>query len=924
MAIISIDVAASLSPRCFSVHEAVSSLFTIAVWARSEDESISAAPIVGKPAAFRIESGYVHIGTGGNRVWNGICSHFEQVKAVNPQPGETPLHSYYLRIVPALWLLTQRKNQRIFQHVTIPDIVKKILGEWNIEADWKIDTGKYPKLEYKVQYGESDFSFLSRLLEEAGIVYAFLDATGAGSKLTFCDALEGNAPRPSLLFADNPNASAEREVVQNIRISQEIRPGALVVRDYDFRKPSFELFGEGPRSTGLEANYEQYHFEPGGFLVEGAKGGETPVADDKGVARHEQAYGKDKAERMLQGERAGRCCIGFETNVMDVFPGAVFSVLGHSNGQLSGGKRLLVTEFSIEGTHGGEWTMAGRAVPANVPFRSAVRTAKPKAYGVQSAMVVGPKGQEIHTDEFGRIRVQFPWDREGKGDDGASCWMRVSQGWAGTGFGMISLPRIGQEVLVGFLEGDPEQPMVVGRVFNQTHPVPYKLPDDKTVSAWKSNSSPGSGGYNEVKYEDKKGAELFYEQAEKNRRMLVKHNETITVLRHREKHVGVDETCTTGVNRIEVTGINRSETTSGNRMTSIGGTRRKLVKKNELERTEGNRQLRVGKDEDVRIGKKKRELIEEDSHLVVQGDRRERIDGNQSTMVIESRQEKVEKRYALETGKELYLRCGEVIVGEAGQDVTIGGPGGFIRIDAGGVTIKGTMVYINEGGTKAGKGTGPKTEEAEDAEAKESVNDDAGGSDEASEDGATAASGAAGGVFDLEKAAKQVAEKFEAMDKGHSIERHGPEVALAKLEQRLKTGIAPDGKLSPTSASTRFSSYREWLKTREDALQAIKKREGIDLTMPPLPGAPTSHAITVDHGRPIDDGFVGVGAATKITDSSSGKKFKVFSAVQPVEKLTRTKTTIAWNSDAGRWVVKQHYPDALDWDATSGTYTKAI
>ena len=202
--------------------------------------------------------------------------------------------------------------------------------------------------------------------------------------------------------------------------------------------------------------------------------------------------------------------------------------------------------------------------------------------------------------------------------------------------------------------------------------------------------------------------------------------------------------------------------------------------------------------------------------------------------------------------------------------------------------------------------------------------EEASGNDESSEDATVDADGAAGGTFDLEKAAKQVAEKFEAMDDGHSIQRHGPEATLAKLEQRLKTGIAPDNKLSPTSASTRFSSYREWVKTRADALKAIEKREGIDLTMPPLSGAPTSHAITVEHGRPIDDGFVGEGTTTRVRDASSGRSFRVFSATQPVERLTRTKTTVAWNSDAGRWVVKQHYPDALHWDVTSGTYTQAI
>jgi len=288
----------------------------------------------------------------------------------------------------------------------------------------------------------------------------------------------------------------------------------------------------------------------------------------------------------------------------------------------------------------------------------------------------------------------------------------VNQAWAGTGFGMLALPRIGQEVIVSFLDGDPEQPIVVGRAFNRIEPVPYGLPENKTVSTWKSDSSLGSGGFNEIKFEDKKGDELVYEQAEKNRRMLVKNNETITVLRHRQKQVSANETDTTGVNRFEVTGLNRSETTGANRMTVIGATRRKLVKKNEDAKTQGDKRLRVGKDQDIRIEKKKRELVEEDVHLLVKGDRRELIEKNQSMMVIESRHEKVEGRYALETGKELHLRSAEVLVGEA-QDLTIKGPGGFIRIDAAGVTIKGTMVYINEGGKKAGKGKGAKPEEME-------------------------------------------------------------------------------------------------------------------------------------------------------------------------------------------------------------------
>jgi len=713
MAQMTLDTAgAPCSPRRFSVHEAVSSLFTVSVWARSEDDSIPTGSVVGKPASFGLESGYAHVKSGGTRLWKGICSHFQQLKAVNPQPGQKALHTYHVRIVPDLWLLTQRRNHRIFQRVAIPDIVKKILAEWKIEADWQIDVGKYRKLEYKVQYGENDYAFICRLIEEVGIAFTFLDPKGQGAKLTFGDALQSGPPRPALLFTDNPNEQAEEEYVKSVRFSREVRPGAFTMRDYDHRRPDFELFGKAPSAGAPEARYEQYVYDPGTFLVDDAKGGDTPVADDKGVARHDQGYGTSRAARMLEAERTGRKTVAFETKVMDTSPGAVFSISGHPHAGL-GGKPLLVTDFLIEGSHGGEWMMTGRAVLADEPFRPPLRASKPRALSVQSATVVGPKGQEIHTDEFGRVRVQFPWDREGKNDEGSSCWIRVSQAWAGTGFGMLALPRIGQEVLVSFLDGDPEQPIVVGRAYNRIEPVPYKLPDDKTISTWKSDSSLGGGGYNETKFEDKKGDELFYEQAQKNRRMLVKHNETITVLHDRSKDVSANETDTTGVNRFEVTGINRTETTGANRTTIIGAMRRKLIGKNEDEKTQGERRLRVGKDQDVRLRKKKRELVEEDIHLLVKGDRRELVEKSQSMMVIESRHEKVEGRYALKTGKELHLRSAEVLVGEAGEDLTIKGPGGFIRIDAGGVTIKGTMVYINEGGKKAGKGKGAKPEEPE-------------------------------------------------------------------------------------------------------------------------------------------------------------------------------------------------------------------
>jgi type VI secretion system secreted protein VgrG len=698
----------SLSVRRFSVHEGISNLFQASIWAVSKNEDLDLEALVGKPAGFRVATASKLLG--GARIWTGVCSHIEQVQA-----EATGLSTYYLRLVPSLWLLMQRRNYRIFQHLSIPAIIDDLLGEWRIEPVWKIDRGRYPKLEYKVQYGESDYAFLSRLCEEAGIAFTF-PGDAEGSKLTLGDTLHLNEPRgaPPIHYVDSPNESAENEFVTQVRISHEVRPGAHTIRDYDFRNPGFPLFGEAPKAAGPEARYEQYHYQPGSFLVETGRGGGTPVADDKGVARYDQKSGKDRAERALVGERVGKRGVSFETNAIDLAPGVVFLVGNHPHSDLGDDKKLLVTDFSVEGTPGGEWSMSGQAVFAAEPYRPLKKTPKPQVSSVQSATVVGPKGQEIHTDEFGRVRVQFPWDREGKSDDGSSSWIRVSQGWAGTGYGMITIPRIGQEVLIGFLEGDPDQPIVVGRMFNATEQVPYKLPDHKTRSTWKSDSSMGSNGFNEIMFEDLKGKELVYVQAQKNLRKLVKNDETITVGKNRQKLVVVNETETTGANRTEVTGANRTEITGANRLTTIGGNRSKLIKGDEIEKTDGNLTIFVGQDQDIVVKQVKRERVEKDSHLRVRGDQRVKIDQNQSLIVGKDRHEKVGKHHALSAGKEIHLKAGTALVIEAVQDLTLKGPGGFIRIDAGGITIMGTLVKINSGGA-AGAGSGSSPEEPDEA-----------------------------------------------------------------------------------------------------------------------------------------------------------------------------------------------------------------
>jgi type VI secretion system secreted protein VgrG len=697
----------TLSVRRVQIHEGISTLFTLSVWARSPQFDLDLESLVGQPAAFQVVHGTTNVASQGSRRWSGVVSQIEQVQGESGGPGEKPLSTYYLQIVPRLWLLTQRQNYRIYQHLSIPDISDKLLAEWGLQAVWQIDKGSYPRLEYKVQYGESDFAFLSRLWEEAGIAFVFPDDE-QGKKIVLGDKLQEGPVREGapISYVDNPSTAAEQEFVSKVRLAHEVRPGAHTIRDYDFRRPGFPLFGEAPKAAGVEAGYEQYHYQPHGLLVEPGKGGDTPSADDKGIARHEQKAGNERADRTLAGTRTGKVLVSFETNVVDLWPGRRFSMDHHPHAELDSTKKLLITEFSLEATPGGEWQMSASAVFSEVPYRPLVRTPKPKINSVQSATVVGPGGQEIHTDEFGRVRVQFPWDREGKSDDGSSCWIRVSQGWAGTGYGMMVIPRIGHEVLIGFLNGDPDAPIVVGRVFNATERVPYKLPDHKTRSTWKSDSSIGSGGFNEIMFEDLKDTELVYVQAQKNLRKLVKHDETITVGNDRAKDVGNNETDTTLVNRTEVTGVNRSQTVGENRMTFVVGKSEKLIKQNEIEITHGNRRLRVVKDLDLMVKGEKHERIEQDVHLHVDGSRSERIDQSQSLTVIVDQFEEVSGSHALSAGKEIHFSAIEALVAE-GNDVTLRAPGGFIRINGAGVTIFGTRVEINVSGT-AGHGRGSK------------------------------------------------------------------------------------------------------------------------------------------------------------------------------------------------------------------------
>ncbi len=644
--------------RRFSVQESISGTFSVELLAVADEHSIDLEAVVGQGASFRVDTAY-KFSAANRRQWSGTVSSIEQVQGVLPGRDGTRVKStYMLRMVPNTWLMHHRTNHRVFQRASIPDIVDAVLDFWNIAPEWKVDRGQYPKLEYKCQYGESDFTFFTRLLEEAGISYVLHDAEGK-TQLVLADALIQNPLKShgAVTYEDNPTEAAQREFVTRVRLSHDVRPGARQLVDYDMRNPAQRMFGEGNKAAAPETKYEQYLYRSGSFHIEGKGGGDTPTADDKGVYRHDASYGKKLAQYGLEGERVGKREVEFETNVIGIGPGTHLQIENHPHDAL--GEPLMVTGFTLRGSHDGKWDMSAKAVFKGEPFRPAMKTPKPKVYGTQTATVVGPRGQEIHVDEFGRVRVQFPWDRDGKSNDESSVWMRVNQGWGGVGFGMINIPRIGQEVLVGFLDGDVDDPVVMGRVFNALNPVPYKLPDRKTISGWKTHSSPTNGGYNEIQLEDKASKELIYIRAQRD-----------------EHH---------------------------------------LVQRNTVHRIEKNHHRTVLENQHLIVKKIKKELVVEDDHLHVQGDRMQKIDKSTSLTVGKDQHEKVGNLHALEAGKEIHLKAGSTVVMEAGSELTIKGAGGHIKIHPGGVDIVGVLVKINSGGSP-GTGASAKPVLPKDAE----------------------------------------------------------------------------------------------------------------------------------------------------------------------------------------------------------------
>ncbi len=600
-----------LSVRSFDIVEGMSQLFEAVLTCVSFNEDYDLSSLCGTSLEFDL-SGHV------NRKWRGLCSEARFVKVSEAGDG---LATYTIALVPDLWRLTQRVQNRLFQHVNIPAIVTLILKEWSIEHEWRIDTIKYPQLELRTQYGETDFAFMSRLLEEAGISFYFVDDGESMSRLVFADSPERGKERAGLPIPFVDDASqAQRAIfpqyVTNVGLTEKVKPGRVTARDYDFMRPRMPTYVQASAERPNEHNHEQYRFSPGIGLSETSgvdvlrAVSPSQVADDLAVSRTRSPFAQLRVDRALEALQSGRRTINYEASVNDLSPGVVFRIGRHPRSDLRQDRSLLCIRHRASGkvADTSSWVFSGEAVSTETPYRPAQVTPKPRIYGIQTAVVVGKENvsnqgalnlpgiqsvlsaaalaaadevirdNAIYVDEHGRVRVQFPWDREHGFDRQSSIWMRVSQGWAGAGHGLFTIPRVGHEVLVAYLDGDPDSPIIVGRVHNAKDPVPYPLPAAMTVSTWKTASTPTGDGFNELRFDDASGKEHVYLQAEKDMDHLVKNDSkqavggsaTHYVQKHDVKAVGGSQSTMVNLSEQHAVGLDQAQFVGLHRTTHIG------------------------------------------------------------------------------------------------------------------------------------------------------------------------------------------------------------------------------------------------------------------------------------------------------------------------------------------------------------------
>ncbi|AVE92341.1 type VI secretion system Vgr family protein [Escherichia coli] len=483
-------------------------------------------PMVGKDLCVNIE-----LDGGGKRYISGL------VTAARVVGHEGRSVTYELRIEPWLKLLTHTSDYKAFQNKTVVDILDEVLDEYSFPVEKRL-VENYPPRTWQVQYGETDFDFIQRLMQEWGI-YWWFEHSENNHTLVLADAINGHkaCPDSPLVEWHQEGLKLDKEFIHTITASERLRTGKWVMDDFDFMKPRSLLKSTvaSPRDTG-HAEYEHYEW-PGDYFTTGE--------------------GEMLTRIRMEAQRSPGSRVGGAGNIRTLMTGYTFTLINHPTAEINQEYLLVQTTLFLRDNaqHSGQdqhftYVTTFELHPTCEVYRPQRTLSKPHTKGPQSAIVTGPAGQEIWTDKYGRVKVQFGWDRYGKNDENSSCWIRVSYPWAGKGFGMIQIPRIGQEVLVDFKNGDPDLPIIVGRTYNQDTMPPWGLPGMASQSGIFSHSLQGGPtNGNMLRFDDKTGAEEVKFHAEKDLNTTVKNNETHTIMVDRTKTIVKNETISVGEDR---------------------------------------------------------------------------------------------------------------------------------------------------------------------------------------------------------------------------------------------------------------------------------------------------------------------------------------------------------------------------------------
>ena len=627
----------------------------------TDHEQHDMARLLGRDCTLRLDR------RGRTRTFRGI------VREVHD--GDDEPHRAWARIVvvPALWMLGLGRDSRIFQDMTVPEILAAVLVPELARYGRLllfVPTRPYARREYCVQYQESNLDFAHRLMEEEGIGYTF-DHTLDRESLVLHDSNRLFVPIDGLFASGfvpyephNLEVSTTEPVVH---FQHRRRPTIddVVIRDFDWtqqapiietqaRRDLVDLTPNRAYEHGLGRSLYLHHYAEQKYQAhDGAA--QAPL--------RLEAYGVDE----LVGIGRGR--------VTGFAPGRRFTLSGHPTIGFDGEYVITHVEHTVvreDGSEADPYSNRFECIPYARPHRPARRTRKPRVQSVQTAMVVGPVGEEIHTDEHGRIKVCFHWDRVSARDETASCWLRVQQSWAGPGWGFLFLPRIGMEVIVTFLDGDPDRPLVTGCVYNGASRPPYPLPIEKTKSTIKTRSSPGGNGFNELRFEDRADAEEIFLHGQRDWNTIVLHDVTERVGHDRDRRVEHDESVHIGNHLVQTVGATRTRSVGESETVTIGGPR----------------PTRVGADESRQV--------DGDDELSVEGSRRVGVRGAETRRVQGDGRESIGGHWVQRTGGQSWAKATRVVI-EADEEIVLRVGEAYVRITADSIHVEAFETFINSG-----------------------------------------------------------------------------------------------------------------------------------------------------------------------------------------------------------------------------------